>query len=416
MDSTGWVDLASTGCSIQGAWWWDKDKQGTTVTGVAANTTPYVAGKGMCLKGQTIADPTYAAWGAIIGLDLNSNLAAGWSATTQGVVGVDMELTGSSTAELRLEYENSNNRTTSPPFVPVSIGRNIVLIDRAVVPPTWDAVNAGEKADPGSIRKLQLHVAGGGLKAADFDVCITRVRPIIGHCKDNEMIDANGYKLNNNPWGKETITDYSQCVFATGTGADTRFGWTWRWPVSSPAWQPRAYLEVMAGKSPWNTVNTGHGLPTSITSQVSFTFDLDLVLGANDAYDFAPEVWLTSDLQPSTSNIKHEIMFWFLHNGMSPAGTQVGTFSTAGVDYDVWVNPSHDPGANSTVTGWQYVAFVARTEVRSGTIALKPFIDHLVSKGTITGPLYYAGVEVGNEIVNGSGSAIFKNFSVNVMP
>jgi hypothetical protein len=416
IDSAGWVDLASTGCSIQGAWWWAKDDQGTTLEGVTADQPPFVAGKGMCVKGKTVADPTYAAWGAIIGLDLNSNQAVGWNATTRAVVGFDIEVTGTSGAELRWEYESSSNRTNSPPFVPLALGRNVVLVDRAVVPLTWSVTNAGEKPDPANLRKLQLHVVGGGAAAADFDVCISRVRPIVGNCQDFAMIDANGYKVNNNPWGKEDLTDYSQCVFATGAGADTRFGWLWRWPVSSPAWQVRGYPEIMAGKSPWSPVDTGHNLPAPITSQVALAFDLDLVVGANDAYDFAPEVWLTSDAQPSTDNIKDEIMFWFLHNNMTAAGSVVGAFSTQGVDYDVYVNPHQDPGGGSTVTGWQYVAFVAHTEVRSGTVQLKPFLDYLVGAGHITGTRYYAGVEFGTEIVNGSGSAIVKDFSVSVTP
>jgi hypothetical protein len=416
IDSEGWVQAVSTGCNIEGAWWWDTDDLGTTVEGVAVDEPPYVSGKGMCIKGKTIADPTWDAYGAIIGLDLNSNLVPGWDATPYGVVGFDIELTGSSTAELRLEYESRINPTEAPPFVPAAIGRNVVLIDRAVVPPEWDVPNAGEEADPANIRKLQLHAVGGGDTARDFDVCIRRVRPIVADCTDYEMIDANGYQVNNNPWGKESLTDYSQCVFATGSGDDTRFGWIWRWPVSDPVWQVRGYPEVMAGRSPWNAVNTGHGLPAPTTSQVAFTFDLDLVVGADDAYDFAPEVWLTSDPEPSSSNIQEEIMFWLLHHGMSPAGSLVDTFSTGGVDYDLYLKEDHDPGGGSTTTGWTYVAFVAQTEVRRGTLELKPFVDHLVQLGTVDGPRYYAGVELGTEIVNGSGSAIIKDFSVGVVP
>lgn len=415
IDSAGWVDLAATGCGIQGAWWWATDGKGSTVEGVAVDKAPYVPGKGMCIKGTTIADPAHTAWGSILGLDLNANKEAGWNASAQAVVGFDMEITGSSTAELRVEYETMNNRTTSPPFVVGAFGRNVVLIDRAVVPTSWDVSNKGEKVDPNSIRKLQFHAATTST-AADFDFCVSRIRPIVATCKDYALIDAGGYKLNNNVWGKESVTDYSQCVFFTGSGADTAYGWIWRWPVVANSGQPRSYPEIMAGMSPWNDVNTGHDLPTPITSQVSFTFDLDLLLGANDAYDFAPEVWLTSEAKPLSTNVTDELMFWFLHHAMTPAGSKVGTFSNAGVSYDVWINPHHDPGASSPVTGWQYVAFVAQTEVRKGTIQLKPFIDYLLGSGRIASARYYAGVEVGTEIVNGAGSAIIKDFSVNVVP
>lgn len=416
IDSAGWVDLAATGCNIQGVWWWATDGKGSPLEGVTADKPPYVPGKGMCIKGRTVADPEHTAWGAALGLDLNSNQVAGWNATAQGVVGFDMEITGSSTAELRVEYESESSRTTGmPPFVAGSPGRIVALIDRAVVPSDWDVVNKGEKVDPRSIRKLQLHAASGSA-AADFDVCVSRIRPIVATCSDYALVDANGFKLNNNVWGKGTLTDYSQCVFTTGSGLDTCYGWTWRWPGTASSGTPRAYPEIMAGMSPWNEVNTGHNLPTPISSEVSFSFNLDLVLGASDAYDFAPEVWLTSEAQPKSTNVTDEIMFWFLHRTMVPAGSKVGTFSNAGVSYDVWVNPHHDPGANNPYKGWQYIAFVAQSEIRKGTILLKPFIDYLLDSGRIASNRYFAGVEVGTEIVNGSGSAIISNFSVNVVP
>jgi hypothetical protein len=416
IDSSGFVDVAATGCGITGVWWWATDDKGTVVENATPDTAPYIAGKGMCIKGRTAADPKYAAWGAIIGLDLNANLAAGWNANAQNVVGFDVEVSGSSTGELRVELENLPSRTTSPPFVATTIGRKVVLINRAIVPLAWDVPNSGEKAEATSIRKLQLHVPGSTVPV-DFDVCITRVRPIVATCDDYALIDANGYKLNNNTWGKESLTDYSQCVFATGTGPNTRFGWLWRWPPSSPSWQVRGYPEVMAGKSPWNgSLDTGHNLPAPISARIGFAFDLDLELGASDGYDFAPEIWLTSEAQPTSSNVTDEIMFWFLHNGMSPAGSVVGTFSSAGIDYDVWINPNHDPGGGTTVTGWQYVAFVARTAVRSGTVQLDPFLQYLVSNGRIAPNRYLAGIEVGTEIINGTGSAIFNSFQVSVSP
>jgi hypothetical protein len=206
-------------------------------------------------------------------------------------------------------------------------------------------------------------------------------------------------------------------VFATGSGADTRFGWLWRWPVSTPAWQVRGYPEIMAGKSPWNSaINTGRGLPAPVMAHITFSFDLDLELGADDAYDFAPEIWLTSQQSPASSNITDEIMFWFLHNNMTPSGSVVGTFSDAVADYDVWQNPHQDPGGGSTTTGWQYIAFVARTPVRKGTIQLDPFLQYLIRNGYIASTRYVAGIELGTEIVNGSGSAIVSNFSASASP
>lgn len=69
-----------------------------------------------------------------------------------------------------------------------------------------------------------------------------------------------------------------------------------------------------------------------------------------------------------------------------------------------------------TAAEWTYVALCALTPVHSGTVSLHPIVDHLRQIG-VKGPddvYYYAGVEVGTEVANGRGSAIFTNFSVNV--
>jgi len=413
IDAGGWVDRASTGCEIEGAWWWSKDDKGTTLEAVTANRPPFVAGQGMCIKGTTIADTSGAAWGAIIGLDLNNNQTAGWDAAGHGVVGFEVELAGTGGgADLRLELESATNRTTPTPFVPVQTGTGVALIGRAIVPLTWAVTNKGETPNASNLRKLQLHVAGGAT-ATTFDVCVARVRPIVGACRDNDLVAAGGYQLYNNTWGKQNVTGYSECVFAGSTGAD--FGWLWQWPPSTPAYQVRAYPEIMAGKSPWMPVDNGHGLPAPITSDLSFTFALDLQADPTGSYDFAPEVWLTTTQEPAPQSVTHELMFWLAHNNATPAGSMLGTLTVAGVAYDVYVNPNQNPGAGAP-TGWEYVAFVARTPVLGGTVHLKPFVDYLVSAGQLSGMRYYAGFELGIELTNGAGSAIFSNFSVNVAP
>jgi hypothetical protein len=49
-------------------------------------------------------------------------------------------------------------------------------------------------------------------------------------CGDWDQIRFDEYYLNNNVWGKGTITGYSQCVFVKKQNGLYEFGWTWRWP------------------------------------------------------------------------------------------------------------------------------------------------------------------------------------------
>jgi hypothetical protein len=48
--------------------------------------------------------------------------------------------------------------------------------------------------------------------------------------------------------------------------------------------------------------------------------------------------------------------------------------------------------------------------------SLGPFFQYLITNGIIASSRYVAGVEVGTEIVNGTGSAIFNSFSASASP
>jgi hypothetical protein len=188
MAENGWVERASTGCGIQGSFYWFADSQGTTLTGVTQGSVPYRPGSGMCLTGRTVVDPDYQAWGAAIGLDLsyntNTNIQEAWDATAYGVVGFRVTVSGTTgKVPLRFQVESLASRPadTALPFVEIEApGTYTVLFEDAHVPSSWDISNAGEAADPSSIYSISLLVVGGGDTASDFDVCLTSLRPIVG--------------------------------------------------------------------------------------------------------------------------------------------------------------------------------------------------------------------------------------------
>jgi hypothetical protein len=419
IDSTGWVDLASTGCEIQGAWWWAKDDEGTTIEDSSPTVAPYVAGRGMCLKGRTVPGPTGAAQGATIGLDLNANLPAGWNAVAHGVVGFDVEISGSAGGtELRLELESLGNRAaTTVPFIGATTARRIALIDRAIVPVSTGASNQGEKAAATDLRRLQLHVVGGR-ESAVFDVCIARLRPIVGNCADDVILDAGGDNLRNTVWN--TTANHSQCVFVSGRGADTRFGWLWRWPDPTSTSAVGGFPELVVGKDPWRTASTNlgtsHNIPAPILAVFPSHLDLDLEVGAGDTYGFAPEIWLTSESAPTSSNVTDEIAIWFAHNNMTPAGSKVDMITLSDVDYDVWLDPHHSSSVRSSTMTWQYVAFVSRTPVYPSTLPVGYFLGYLLQKNYVPSARWIASIELGTAIVGGSGSAIFNTFYIQAGP
>ncbi len=184
LDVTGWVDIASNGCGIQGPWYWFKDAAGTTVSDAVADTPPYRAGSGMCLQGSTILDEMFLAYGATIGLNLAEapdGTALPFNAAEHGIVGFEVTLSGSWTQELRLGFPSAVPSTETAPFVVVGNtgpGVYIASLAAAIVPADWDAPNAGQTADPTAVAAVHLAISGGGA-TAPFDVCVTSLRPIV---------------------------------------------------------------------------------------------------------------------------------------------------------------------------------------------------------------------------------------------
>jgi hypothetical protein len=321
-------------------------------------------------------------------------------------------------AGVRVDYESTTLTGRHAPFVPIKMGDNFTVISQANVPAEWDIPNAGEVADPTNVRHIGFVLYHNG-DAHDFDFCVTRIRPLIGKCGDYSQIEANDYIVFNNVWGKDespAVTDYAQCLFSQGDGPDAVMGWSWRWP-DSDSWQVRAYPEIMAGDTPWGDTFTGHGFPVDIDADVSFSFDLDLLADDNGVYNFAPEVWLTTDDTPASDEIAYEVMIWLDYNNMTPAGTEQANRyydPLYGFPFEVWVNEDHTPGGG-TDEQWTYIALRSRATIHSGTIAIHPMMDHLRAEGIISDDVYYyAGVEVGNEIVHGTGTAVIRDFSVDV--
>jgi hypothetical protein len=174
------VDSTTNGCGIEGAWYWYSDMAGTTVADAVANMAPYRAGSGMCIRGSTIVDATFAAYGAAIGLDLNYNgtQPLAYNATAAGVQGFRVTIGGSFTQPLRFAFVMDPNTTLPSPFVTLpGTGTHEVLISNAVVPSTWDVANAGQTVNPVAITGVQIQVVGAEV-AGPFDLCVTSLSPL----------------------------------------------------------------------------------------------------------------------------------------------------------------------------------------------------------------------------------------------
>jgi hypothetical protein len=228
------------------------------------------------------------------------------------------------------------------------------------------------------------------------------------------------YRLENNDYGQGTVTNYSQNVWYNEDPPND-FGWNYSWPDSG-VYLVRAYPEVIYGKSPWAPdASTTTKIPILLSSSnlaIDFTTESKVT---NNKYDFAFDVWLTNakTFDISGSAVKGELMIWLNYNGgtIPPSdGTINGVDVTIdGEPYKLYVYQNFpDPNPTGHVPGltWTLMAYTAQNQIYSGAVHLISFLNDLASRGLAQNNWYAASVELGTEVVYGTGSVKFTHYDI----
>ena len=221
-------------------------------------------------------------------------------------------------------------------------------------------------------------------------------------CADWAEFQINDLLLSNNVWGKGTETNYEQCIYYKSTDGNTEFGWNWDWPANGGV---RAYPEIIFGLKPWSSNSTSPLLPAGINSN-NITMQYSVSASAVGQWNLAYDIWLTDTISPGPENVMHEIMIW-MHktNSISPAGTNRGTITVNGINFDLWVNENHG-------SGWTYIAFVSAETMLSQSLSLNAFLNYLTANDYITSDLFISGIEFGTEIFEGKGSVKITTYNL----
>ena len=226
--------------------------------------------------------------------------------------------------------------------------------------------------------------------------------------KDWERREAGGYIVENNVWNKGDRSDYSQCVFLEpeALGA-VRAGWAWKW--NNPTNDVVAYPDIIFGKNPWFETSTTTTLPARIREAGDVEILLDVEHTGTGKRNLAFQVWLTKESAATPKSVTREVMIWLENNGLRPAGTKIADLSLDGKALELWENPHHgDPNGLE----WNYFAFVYRTPLLQGRVPLSKMLQYLIETGHVSPDEYLAGINLGNEIINGNGQTLLKRYRV----
>ena len=236
-----------------------------------------------------------------------------------------------------------------------------------------------------------------------FTAVLTRAQDTTFNCNSWSQFAIGSYLVENNVWGQGSITDFSQCIYRTGTGNDIQFGWNWNWPIGNS--DVKAYPEVIFGKKPWSSSSTNEALPIKIQNLDEFYVAYDLDMVATGSYNLAFEFWVTTDSMSSETGITTEVMIWMDNNLISPAGNIISTVTFDGFDYNLY---------RANWDSWTYFAFISVESQYSGVLGVHHFVNHLVTQGVLDPDEYFADFELGNEVVYGTGQTDIQQYEIYV--
>jgi hypothetical protein len=204
--------------------------------------------------------------------------------------------------------------------------------------------------------------------------------------------------------------------------ADGTFGWQW---ACRRADAVVAYPEVIFGQTPWQTaagpgssppLRTTAALPVPVSAG-RVRAEFDIATAARGTYDTSFDLWITDSPNPTTpARLTHEVMIWLDRKGtlFFPPGKLVGQTELGGVTYDVFVEPAQHAFTPYT---WTLTVFLPRHPVMSGPLDLTAFLDDMVARGLLApAGQFLASVELGTEVVQGSGTVEVSGYSIVVGP
>ncbi|MEU0334663.1 cellulose binding domain-containing protein [Streptomyces sp. NPDC006193] len=197
------------------------------------------------------------------------------------------------------------------------------------------------------------------------------------------------YVVQNNRWG----TSDEQCVTVTDSGFRIS-----RADGSVPTnGAPKSYPSVYNGCH-YTNCSPGTALPARLSTISRAPTSISYSYVSNAVYDAAYDIWL--DPTPRTDGVNRtEIMIWFNKVGpIQPVGSQVGTATVAGRQWQVWA------GSNGTN---DVLSFVAPSAITSWSFDVMDFVRQAVSRGLAQDSWYLTSVQAGFEPwENGTGLAV----------
>ena len=219
-------------------------------------------------------------------------------------------------------------------------------------------------------------------------------------------LDFNNLKLCNNQWGASLEENLNCAVYIS---QNNTFGWYWdrKSPLVKSGMNGvlPIYPSVRIGGSPWEKSNSVlFPVKVSDTKSLMLTLNYKYAAIPEGAYDFAYDMFLTDTDQPSSNPKRNaEVMIWIQRTLSPPDGCYKGDFSDGTNTFGLYSYVMAD--------GRLYYAFVMKGQPLFDAqykIDAKKLLDNL----NLNSSWYIPGIELGNEVISGSGNIEITQFDI----
>lgn len=219
-----------------------------------------------------------------------------------------------------------------------------------------------------------------------------------------DKIDLSSRKLTNNQWGAPEGEKLACSVYHNPNGT---FGW--HWSRTSPlknglAAQP-IYPNVRVGGSPWETSNSVY-FPIKVkdTKSLEFGTEFQYPEAPQGSFNLAYDFFLTAtDKSGKNPSLNAEVMIWIHGSKNQLAITYKGDYEDGYNTYELYSWRMFD--------GRQYFSFIMK-EIPGKQTAHRVDAKKLMEKLELDPAWYIQGIELGNEVWEGSGKIEINKFEV----
>jgi Glycosyl hydrolase family 12 len=240
---------------------------------------------------------------------------------------------------------------------------------------------------------------------------------VTSDCVDYSITTQGPYQYQNNTWAQDKAKGpFEQCVVSRKIAGKTQLGWTWNWPGYDKLGFGEP--EIIFGWKPWADHSTTPLLPLRISDVRQLTVRYAVATAHTGKVALSLSLFVTDSSQATAPNpraIVDEIVVWLDYpEDESPVGTRAAELEVAGVGYEVWHTPNQ--GGRGDGMGWDLYYFKGPNQQLHGALQVQPFLDALLKKNLINGDRFVASVQLGNELMSGSGTTWVQDFGVVLNP